>query len=305
MRLWLAVAWLSMLACVPAAHAAVFRDPFASYADTVLADAPEVYWRLGETAGTTAADRSGHGHIATFASPAEQRTRTGALVGDADAAVADGRVWYASSYNLLSVASASGLPGGASARTLEAWVLTDNAGPQIAAWGDFGVSIEERAIVVAGKRLSLPPDDDRRLTDSRWHHIVVTYDGALLRGYLDGAAIDTQPATLATATTGAVTAARIPAGANVVYDELAIYPRALDAATVAAHFAASGNERPTAPPDVQAQPGANRVDVTWTAATAAAPAGQPAVDHYVVEARAAATRCSARSPPPATDSPRR
>ena len=33
------------------------------------------------------------------------------------------------------------------------------------------------AIIVAGKRIALPADDDRRLTDSRWHHIAVTYDG--------------------------------------------------------------------------------------------------------------------------------
>src|SRR5947199_10527836 len=33
----------------------------ASYASTVLADAPAAYWRLGESSGTTATDASVHG----------------------------------------------------------------------------------------------------------------------------------------------------------------------------------------------------------------------------------------------------
>ena len=284
MRVWIVVIWLSVLTAAPAAYASPFADPFATYAETVAANAPEAYWRLGETSGTTAADATGHGHTATLASAAEQRTRSGALPADADGALTDARVWYASSYDLLR-APAAGLPGGAGARTLEAWVLTDNTGPAIATWGDFGVALEERAIVAAGKRLSLPVDDDRRITDSRWHHIVVTYADGTLTGYLDGAAIASATATLNTVTNGTLVGARIPAGASVAYDELAIYPRALDAATIAAHFTASGNTRPAAPTDVAADAAPGRITATWPAAAAIVPGGQRAVDHYVVEAR--------------------
>ena len=56
MRVWIVAIWLSVLIAAPVAHASPFADPFATYAETVLADAPEVYWRLGETSGTIVAD---------------------------------------------------------------------------------------------------------------------------------------------------------------------------------------------------------------------------------------------------------
>jgi hypothetical protein len=57
------------------AHASPFS--LAAYDEAVRQDGPAVYWRLGEQTGTVAADASGNARDATYASPAEQRTRTG------------------------------------------------------------------------------------------------------------------------------------------------------------------------------------------------------------------------------------
>ena len=205
-------------------------------------DAPSVYWRLGERTGALVSDTSGHGRAAAYASPAEQRTRTGALVGDDDRGVVDARAWYSSAYDLIRAPLSVGLPSAASARTLEAWIWSDAPGARPLAYGDFSFELEERTIVAAGKRFTLPADDDRRITDGRWHHVAVSYDGTSLTAYLDGARLgEPIAATLNTSTAGELFGARIPAGATVVYDELALYPRALDAATVKTHFDASGN----------------------------------------------------------------
>ena len=245
-----------------------------TYVSTVQADHPAAYWRLD---GTLVTDSSGHGRDALFTQA--PKPATGGLANDADGAVGDGVVWYGSSYDLIRAPLATGMPTGD--RTLEAWVWSDNAGARVINYGDFDVSVEERAIVVSGTRLPV----SRSLTDARWHQIVVTVAGTTLTAYLDGQQVGSAEKTLATVNTGGLLAARIPAGANVRYDELALYDRALDAATVAAHFAASGNSRPAAPTDISVGAAAGAFALYWTPPTGATPAGQSYVDHYVLEAR--------------------
>ena len=66
-----------------------------TYAGAVTGDAPELYWRLGERSGTLVADASGRGHVAAYASPADQRTVAGGLISDTgDRAVQDARASY-------------------------------------------------------------------------------------------------------------------------------------------------------------------------------------------------------------------
>ncbi len=84
----------------------------ASYPETVLADGPLVYYRLGETSGSVAKDSSGHGVAGTYGSGAVQGV-AGAIAGDTNAAV--------SGDGTMVTASASSLPAGKSARTLETW----------------------------------------------------------------------------------------------------------------------------------------------------------------------------------------
>ena len=269
------------LAAAPA-QAATFADPFATYADTVRADGPTAYWRLGEDAGTTAADASGHNRPATYARDAEQLSRWGALGSDEDRAIES---WFDLEGepvpDLLS-GPAQGLPAGA--RTVEAWVRTAEPGARVLRYGDFTVEIGERAIEAGDRRFTLAPGDRRQLHDGRWRHVVVTYDGTDLRAFLDGAAVgDPQAAELTTDTSGTFSAAA-PTFDGAGYDELAIYPRALDAAAVAAHFEAAGNQRPAAITGFEATPGENRIEVTYEPVAGSHPIGQPVADEYVVEA---------------------
>src|SRR5262245_12972412 len=123
MRFWVGLCLVLLAVLAPEARASVFS--LETYEQTVMSDAPELYWRLGEQTGTAVADASGHGHAATFGSPAEQRTRTGALASDADSAVQDARAWYSSAYDLVRLTTSTGLPTVAAARTVEAWVWSD------------------------------------------------------------------------------------------------------------------------------------------------------------------------------------
>src|SRR4051794_5276188 len=134
MRSLVGLWWVLLVVIAPQARASAWG----SYSDTVLAGQPELYWRLGEAAGTTGADTSGHGHAATLTSPASDRTRPGALVGDADSALGGGVAWYGSSYDLIRLPAPSGLPTGD--RTVEAWVWADNPGARLVNYGDFDVS---------------------------------------------------------------------------------------------------------------------------------------------------------------------
>ncbi len=250
----------------PSARSASFGDPFASYADTVRADAPVAYWRLGERDGLVAADASGNGHDAAYAVDASDGSRQGALANDSDWAAGDP----------LS-GPAAGLPTGD--RTVEAWVQTGSPGTRVFSYGDFTIAVEDRALVVAGRRFALGAQDDRLITDSHWHQVVVTYGAGMLTAYLDGVALGAPQA--ASLTTGGGFAA----GGDFGLDELAVYPRALDAATVAAHFAASGNARPAAVSALAATaPEPNRVRIEWDPPQGGHPLSQPLLDDYIVEA---------------------
>ncbi len=250
-----------------------------TYAGTVENDKPAMYWRLGEYAGTLLADASGHDHRALYAA---NHVHTGALPNDPDAGTGAGVVYYGSSYDLIRAPLAAGMPTGD--RTVEAWVWSDNPGARLLSYGDFNVTLEERAIVVSGTRIGLADSDTRRITDARWHQIAVTYKDGTVTAYLDGAPLGSAAKSLSTVNTGELLAARIPAGANVVYDDLAVYAKALDAATIAAHFTASGNAFPSAPEQLTADVSGNAVTASWVAPDVSAPAGQRPIDHYVVEA---------------------
>ncbi len=67
-----------------------------SYLSEVLADNPLFYWRLGEAAGTTAADASYHGRLGTYASSGVTYSATGAVTGNT-AVTTDGASGYVQS----------------------------------------------------------------------------------------------------------------------------------------------------------------------------------------------------------------
>jgi RHS repeat-associated protein len=234
---------VASLASPPAASAGtkaapsrlVQNSPPASYPDTVRADSPLVYYRLGEASGSVAKDSSGNGVDGTYGSGAV-RGVAGAIAGDANAAV--------SGNGTVVTAPASSLPAGKSARTLEIWYkasdLSFNNWP-IMSYGSganhgialtFSVGGGSAALVISNDQgntvsFSLPFDD------MLWHLYDVTYDGTSVTGYVDGQAIGTAVLPLDTKPAG--TSLDVGGGTGS-YDEAAVYPTALSAARIGAHW---------------------------------------------------------------------
>ena len=221
----------------------------AGYAAAVLADSPAGYWRLGESSGTSAADAGPNGLTGTYGSGV-LLGNIGALQDPSTAASFNG------TGNAKVSAGVTGLPTGTSARTVEAWVnpsgnggtvFTTNAASGqkfIVQIGNFGGSwylFTDGAngannITLSGGQV--PPT-------GVWSHIAFVFDGAAntWRYYLNGqqSASGTFPVAINTA---ALTSTTI--GERLDYsqpfsgllEEVAIYPSALSAARIAAHYAA-------------------------------------------------------------------
>jgi uncharacterized repeat protein (TIGR01451 family) len=268
-----------------------------TYAGTVAADGPALWWRYGEPGGTLVADASGRGHdgryvLDNFVNNGVDRGVVGALANDPDPAFGrGGSTYHYYGATFARALDAEGLPGGDEPRTVEAWVRFNNT-VVLARWGGFSVGAVGNALTITGagpeQRIHVT---ELSLTDGRWHHVAVTYDGERLTGYVDGARVGdvAAPEPMATPTSGGFEAGIIPTGqSNGFFDELAVFPAALTDEQVAARFVASGNRRPDAAPDVVATTSPafpNRVSVSWSPASAGAPASQQAVEHYRVVAR--------------------
>jgi hypothetical protein len=187
----------------------------ADYPNTVLAKGPVGYWRLGEAAGPTAADRSGKGHGGTYrASPT--LGQPGAIAGDPDTALkCDGHL-----YVEVPSAAAFSQPTSGHGLTVEAWLRPDlldfpgqidSSGDQYAHWlgkGDAGhyewgfrfyplsSSRPNRVsayIWTPGKAEGAGAYFEDVLTAGEWIHVVACYDpgdlhtkGAGVRIYKNG-----------------------------------------------------------------------------------------------------------------------
>jgi len=260
---------------VPAERVGAPATPV-SYSSSVLADSPSLFYRFNEASGAVAHDSTG---TANNLSGSAQWSRAGALANDGDlAAVGLG----------LSSANAAGLPTGNTSRTVEGWYYRPGAAAQLASWGAggngaFTVSVESNTtLAVVNGSVARTFTASHAILDGAWHYFAVTFDGALVTGYLDGESIGSSPLgpLATTATPLAVGGSNGPG-----LDEVAIYPSALSAAQIAAHFDASGDSRPSAVGDITlATPAANQITVSWVAATAGVPAGGESVTTYRVTA---------------------
>jgi uncharacterized repeat protein (TIGR01451 family) len=230
----------------------------AAYRPTVLGDTPLRYWRLGEASGTAVIDETGSGVNGTYGNTPTLGV-PGAIPNDANTAV----TFSSASSESVELNSAVGYPTGNAARTLEAWVRTSSVAEQgIFAYGNYS-GTEARTffsmMIAPDGRLMVSTDADfpqfgpaGALTNGAWHHVVVTYDGSVIRAFLDGVAMSGSPFTpgapLATTTTNHWLANTGTRTLNGTLDEVALYSRALSAAEVLEHFQAATSTTGTTDP---------------------------------------------------------
>jgi hypothetical protein len=234
-------------------------NPALSYPQTVLADHPLLYWRLGDSGGS-AADASGQGQTGIYAG-GTTRGAAGAIPDDPDSAVAfDGQTAIVSSstrYNDPRVFS------------LELWFKTTTLmGGRLFGFGNsqLGTSSQyDRHIwmiadgqlnfgVYTGSTVTI--GSPRSYNDGQWHHVVATLGPPGMAFYIDGTLIGSNSTTGAQSYSGywrlggdnlrgwALSqdwASSAPPSyyLNGTIDELAVYSGVLSQSQVSAHYAAN------------------------------------------------------------------
>ena len=242
------------------ADAAEGAPPKSTYASVVLADAPVGYWRFGDGAGSIARDEMGNAHPGTLSG--DCRLGASGLVGEADTALALGpsmcRVELGDAFMFE----------GRRPFSIEIWLQVRN--PQRANSARFLIERDSLGGPNEGYRLYYLSPGNGGLIFARWAglggieedyatapngfpggvpvHVVGTFDGSVPHLYLNGSdqggsagsgdrRIPPGP--------GALAFGDEPRGGgnpnvDTVFDEIAIYDKALAAERVLAHYRAGG-----------------------------------------------------------------
>jgi hypothetical protein len=156
------------------------------YDETVLASGPKGYWRLGESSGLPQ-DSSGGGHHVTSVAGTPTYSVPGPLAGDADTAIGfDGTSEY------LDVDPAVELHPG-NTFSIEAWfrqAATGSGVDRTIWWSAIGepvllLGVDDKVYFgIDGVGVLLA--STLAITDTAWHHVVVTKQGSTRAMYLDG-----------------------------------------------------------------------------------------------------------------------
>ncbi len=228
-----------------------------AYETAVLADSPAVYYRLNETSGTTASDDSGNGNAGTYAASGITYAATGALASDTDTAIST------SGGTAIPVsAGGSFLPSGSTSRTAEIWAKTSQTGRYFMSWGptsgdaagsQFNIYLISATSleVYTGAGQAAQVTSPIPLNDNAWHMYDFVYDGTYITFYIDGQQVIADNVGTLTTQTGSGLQIGNTTGATALtgsIDEPAIYPSALTATRINAHWraATTGTSCPSA-----------------------------------------------------------
>ena len=243
---------LSLLAvCAIGAPGGQARSAATSYDQTVLANAPAAYWRLGETSGTAAVDTSGKGNGGSYSGGVA--LASAGLINDPNtAATFDGN----DDRDVLQRLGEPEPDGGDQRRGLGSTHRSADGrrlrlAPRLEV--EHGSSLL-RTAVASPKFVSFStayaPSAVRGpsttvVAAGRTYHVVGTYDGASLRIYVNGGlqATVARSGAVNDSSIGGVLAGggwgTLPSPAfKGRLDEIAIYPSALSASTVQQHYTA-------------------------------------------------------------------
>ncbi|NTW38914.1 MAG: PKD domain-containing protein, partial [Cellulomonadaceae bacterium] len=219
--------------------------PADAYGSAVRAASPDLYWRLGESSGTAAADSGANGLAATYRT-GYTLNAAGALSGVSDTAT---------SFNGTSglVSSNQSFTGPAT-YSEELWFkTTTTAGGKLIGFGSsqtgLSATVDRHVYMGTDGKLTFGVNSGGQVkvtsaaayNDGQWHHVVATQALNGARLYVDGALVGQNAATGSLAYTGywRVGGDTSWAGAsyfNGTIDEVAVYSTALAASTVAAHY---------------------------------------------------------------------
>ncbi len=219
------------------------------YSDTVFDDAPYLYWRLGETLGTVAADTSGNARTGTYTG--------GVTLGsdplrshDDSRSVKVGPAAYVEGGNVASFERTDSF-------SLECWF---NAGDvqqpsrnllgrfDEAAGRGYALTLDGYGFIdmfvsnAVGNRITVVAGTP--VTDAFYHHLAVTYDGsstaAGVKIYKDGALLSTSIVTDTLSATIVAASATFRAGTSVtaLVQDVAVYASVLSAAQILEHYQA-------------------------------------------------------------------
>ena len=226
-----------------------------TYGQAVLADAPDLLWRLGESSGTVL-DSSGSGQIGTVAGTVTRR-QTGPVTGS-----------YAATFNGSNgVVVAQQGWSGPGPFTAEIWFKTNTTrGGKLIGFGNSTSGLSstyDRHIwmlndgkiafgTYAGVQQTLTTSAS--YNDNQWHHVAATQGPSGMRLYVDGAQVGSNALTSADAYLGywRIGGDRVWSGTSNYFSgqlaEAAVYPTALSGDAVLAHFVAAGRTAPNRPP---------------------------------------------------------
>lgn len=154
---------------------------------------PIAYWRMEESTGTTVADYSGHGHVLNLAAvpsrpqwsidvPATHLSNNSSLLFDGVDDFADAGVVSEFDFTI--------------GFTAEAWVkmLPNQPSPDSGIVGKLNLCCTYEGwmlwfrenVVVGYVNGSYRAVGTTQIRDNRWHHVAMTWDGAMVRVYVDG-----------------------------------------------------------------------------------------------------------------------
>ena len=214
-----------------------------AYEDEVLADAPNVWYRMREASGALA-DSSGNGLTSNSGLGAATYNQAGPII--TDGAASKG-ISFDGVDDTISTTDNALIDLG-DVLTIEAWVKRNSAadageqkwlskrGPAYFVFinnHSFGFGQAETAVIVTATVT---------ITDTDYHHLVATKNGATTKLYQDAVDVTgtVTNATLSNNTDDLWLASEITTNpANVTRSEVALYPTALSAARVEAHYDAA------------------------------------------------------------------